>query len=190
MASAADPAGQSALRYSRGAMWFHWIIAALVALNLFLGFFHGDFGRDVRAWMMWVHKATGITILGLSIARLLWRLGHRPPPFDAVLRPWEALLARTTHWLFYVLMIAMPLSGWMLSSSAGRPTDFFGLFEIGTLPVPTGDAAGDRFEDAHELLGWAMLGLIALHVAGAVKHHLQGHRHLIGRMGPWLHRGH
>ncbi|HWH21778.1 MAG TPA: cytochrome b [Allosphingosinicella sp.] len=188
MASAADPTGQSAVRYSRVAMWLHWIIAALVAGNLFLGFFHEDFGRAARAWMMFLHKATGITVLGLSLARLLWRLGHRPPPLDAVLRPWEALLARLTHWLFYVLMIAIPLTGWMLSSSSGRETNFFGLFDIAPLPVSRSDEAHDLFEEAHALLAFAMMGLILLHVAGAIKHHLQGHRHLIGRMGPWLHR--
>lgn len=169
-------------------MWFHWGIAALIVANLFLGLYHDDFGREARTWMMFFHKATGITILALSIARLLWRLGHRPPPFDAVIRPWEALLARTTHWLFYALMIAIPLSGWMLSSSSNRPTDFFGLFEIPPLPVSRSDAAHDRLEDAHEFLGKLMIGLILLHVAGALKHHLQGHRHLIGRMGPWLYR--
>lgn len=188
MASAADPLGQSALRYSRGAMWFHWVIAALIAVNLFLGFFHGDFGRAATPWMMFFHKALGISVLFLSIARLLWRLGHRPPPFDAVLRPWEALLARATHWLFYAMMIAIPLTGWMLSSSSGRATDFFGLFDIPPLPVARDDLTHDRLEDAHELLGKLMLGLIALHVAGAAKHHLQGHRHLVGRMGPWFYR--
>lgn len=188
MASAADPLGQSALRYSRGAMWFHWIIAALVIVNLVLGLYHDDFGKAATAWIMFFHKATGILVLGLSVARLLWRLGHRPPPFDAVLRPWEALLARLTHWLFYVLMIAIPLTGWALSSSNGRATNFFGLFEIGLLPVPRTDGAHDLFEDAHELLGKLMIVLILLHVAGALKHHLQGHRHLIGRMAPWLHR--
>lgn len=167
-------------------MWFHWVIAALVILNLFLGFYHEDFGRAATSWMMFFHKATGITVLALSIARLLWRLGHRPPPFDEVLRPWEALLARVTHWLFYVLMIALPLTGWALSSSSDRPTNYFGLFEISVLPVPQTDEAHDLFEDAHELLGKLMLVLIVLHLAGAAKHHLQGHRHLIGRMGPWL----
>jgi cytochrome b561 len=178
----------SALRYSRGAMWFHWVIAALIAANLFLGFYHESFGKGATAWMMFFHKAIGITVLASSLARLLWRLGHRPPAFDSMLRPWEALLARITHWLFYVLMIALPLSGWLLSSSSNRATNFFGLFEIPPLPVSRSDSAHDLLELAHEWLAWIMLGLIALHVAGALKHHLEGHRHLIGRMGPWLYR--
>lgn len=189
MAGAADPLGQSATHYSRVAMWFHWTIAALVVLNLFLGFYHEDFGRAARLWMMFIHKAVGVTVLGLSLARLLWRLGHRPPPFDPVLLPWEALLARVTHWLFYILMIALPVTGWMLSSTSDRPIDYFGLFEIGTLPVSQSEEMHDLMEDVHEWLGKSMIAMILLHVAGALKHHLQGHRHLIGRMGPWLYRG-
>lgn len=188
MASAADPSGQSAMRYSRVAMWFHWIIAALVAANLWLGFFHEDFGRDTRASMMFFHKAIGVTILGLSLARLLWRLGHRPPPFDTVLHPWEALLARLVHWLFYVLMIALPLSGWILTSTSDRATDYFGLFQIAPLPVSRSKDTHELFEEVHELLAFVMLGLIALHVLGALKHHFEGHRHLTGRMAPWLYR--
>jgi cytochrome b561 len=176
-------------RYSTGAMWLHWVIAALIAVNLFLGFYHESFGKAATPWMMFFHKAIGITVLGLSLARLLWRLGHRPPPLDAVLRPWEALLARITHWLFYIMMIALPLTGWMLSSSSNRATNFFGLFQIAPLPVSRSDFAHDLLEQLHELGAYLMLGLIALHVAGALKHHLEGHRHLIGRMGPWLYRG-
>jgi cytochrome b561 len=169
-------------------MWFHWTIALLVVVNLLLGLYHDDFERSVRAWIMFFHKSIGISVLALSIARLLWRLGHRPPPFDAVLHRYEALLARSVHWLFYVLMIGIPLTGWMLLSSSDRATDFFGLFEIAPLPVSRSDAVHEQLEEAHELLGKLMIGLIVLHVLGAVKHHLQGHRHLIGRMAPWLHR--
>lgn len=188
MASTADPLGQSAMRYSRGAMWFHWIIAALVVLNLLLGLFHEDFSKPVRGSMMFYHKAIGLTVLGLTVARLLWRLGHRPPPFDVALRPWEIWLARITHWLFYILLLAIPLTGWMVSSGGGKPVDFFGLFNIPALPVDPSREAHHRFEEIHEIVGKLMIGLILLHIAGALKHHLQGHRHMIGRMGPWLYR--
>jgi cytochrome b561 len=188
MASAADPAGQSAMHYSRVAMWFHWIIAALIVSNWLLGKFHEDFSRDVRVWMMLLHRSTGLTILALSVGRLLWRLGHRPPPFDEVLRPWEALLARTTHWLFYALMIALPITGWMLSSSGGRPLSYFGMFDFALLPVSRAASARALFKEMHEVLAYAMLALVILHMAGALKHHFQGHRQFFGRMGPWLYR--
>ena len=190
MASAVEALSLEGERYSRAAMWLHWVIAALIIANLLLGLLHEDFARPVRASMMFYHKATGLTILGLSIARLLWRLTHRPPAFDPVLARWEVTLARAAHWLFYVLMIALPLTGWLVvSSGSGNPTSFFGLFMVPSLPVSRAEDAHELWEEAHELLAWGIIALIALHVLGAAKHHLQGHRHLIGRMGPWLYRG-
>ena len=188
MASAATPGESELLLYSRGAIWFHWIIAALVVANLLIGFFHEDFDKAARTWMMFFHKSFGLTVLALSLGRLIWRLRHRPPAFDPVLRAWERSLARATQWLFYALMIAIPLTGWLLVSSAGRATSYFGLFEIGALPVAQGDAAKDGWESVHKNLGIAMITLIALHVAGALKHHFEGHKHLIGRMAPWAYR--
>jgi cytochrome b561 len=188
MASAVDAMSMSALRYSRTAMWFHWVIAALIIANLLVGFLHDDFARPVRSAMMAFHKATGFAILALSVARLVWRLGHRPPAFDPVLQRWEVALARGAHTLFYLLMILIPITGWLVVSSADRATSFFGLFEIAPLPVSRAEDSHELWEEVHALLGIGTAALIALHVAGAVKHHLQGHRHLIGRMGPWLYR--
>jgi cytochrome b561 len=177
-------------RYSRTAIWLHWIIAALIALNLALGFFAGEFEKPVRAAMMNVHKGTGFAILALTLARIAWRLGHRPPPFDPALKAWEVSLARLIHALFYLFLIVMPVTGWLVVSTGGRPvTTVFGLFDIGPLPVARGEDAHELWEEVHEILAYAALVLIALHVAGALKHHFDGHRHLIGRMAPWAWRG-
>lgn len=177
-------------RYSRVAIWLHWIIAALIVLNLGLGFFHDDFDRPVRSAIMNVHKATGFLILALTLARLAWRLGHRPPSPDPVLKAWEVSLARLVHGLFYVFLIAMPLTGWLVVSTGGRPvTGFFGLFDIGPLPVPRTEDAHELWEEIHALLAYLGLALIALHVAGALKHHFDGHRHMMGRMAPWVRVG-
>jgi cytochrome b561 len=83
----------------------------------------------------------------------------------------------------------IPISGWLLVSGSGRVTSFFGLLDVPALPISNSHDTHELLEEAHELLGWAILVLILLHVVGAAKHHLQGHRHLIGRMGPWLYRG-
>ena len=190
-----DAAGAAALdydgaRYSRGAVWLHWIIAGLIVVNLALGFLHEDFDKPIRGVMMGWHKSIGFTVLGLTLVRIAWRLGHRPPPFDPVLKRWEAGLARLVHGLFYVLLLAIPLSGWLIVSTGMKvaPTRFFWLFDIGALPVTPGEDLHDFAAEAHELLGYAMLVLLVLHIGGAVKHHLDGHRHLIGRMAPWLYR--
>lgn len=189
MASAAAAmTGQEAARYTRVAVALHWVIAVLLIGNILLGFYHESFGKAAVGWMMFFHKAIGLTVLVLTLARLAWRITHRPPAFDPVLKRWERGLAHTIHWLFYAMLIAIPLTGWMISSSGGRVTSFWGLFDVAPLPVPRTEDAHELFEEAHELLGKLMIGLILLHVAGALKHHLEGHKHLAGRMAPWLYR--
>ena len=175
-------------RYNAPAIALHWIIAALIVANLFLGFFHESFGKAATPWLMFYHKSFGMTVLGLTLARLAWRLTHRPPAFDPVLKSWERGLARLIHALFYLALIVLPLSGWLLSSTGGRVTNFYGLFDIAPLPISRSDETHELFEEMHELLGFGMLGLLGLHVAGALKHHFDGHRHLIGRMAPFLYR--
>jgi cytochrome b561 len=176
------------VRYSRTAIWLHWIIALLLVANLLLGLYHEDFGKPAEAWLMFFHKSIGMSVLALTIVRLLWRVTHRPPAFDPAMRRWEIGMATLIHWLFYLLLIAIPLSGWLLSSTSNRVTNYFGLFEIGPLPISRDRDVHEAFEEIHEILGKVMIGLIVLHVAGALKHHFEGHRHLIGRMAPWVYR--
>jgi cytochrome b561 len=175
------------VRYGRVAIWLHWIIAALILVNLLLGFFHEDFSKPVRAAMMFWHKSIGLTVLALTVARLTWRLGHRPPAFDPVMKRWEMRLASLIHWAFYALLVAIPLAGWAASSTGGKPASWFGLFDVAPLPL-RGKDAHELFEEVHEILAKVMIGLVILHVAGALKHHFEGHRHLIGRMAPWAYR--
>ena len=189
MASAAAMAGEEAARYTRVAIFLHWLIAALLIGNIALGLTYDSFGKAATPWTMFFHKATGLSVLALTLARLAWRLTHRPPAFDAVLKAWERFLAGFIHWLFYLMLLAIPLTGWLLSSSSGRATSFFGLFEVPPLPVSRSDDTHDLLEDLHEWLGKGMIGLVLLHVAGALKHHFGGHRHLMGRIAPWLYRG-
>lgn len=184
MATLASP---DLARYSRVAVWLHWIIAFLIVANLLLGFYREEFDRPVRAVIMGWHKSIGFTVIALTLTRILWRFTHRPPPFDPAMKKWEAGLARLVHGLFYLLLLAIPLSGWLIVSTGERinPTNFYWLFKIGPLPVTPGEDLHELAEEVHEWLGYAMLVLLALHVGGAVKHHLEGHRRLIGRMSPW-----
>ena len=182
MASAAAMTGEETARYTSVAVALHWIIAALLIGNIVLGFAHESFGKAATPWMMFFHKSIGMSVIALTLARLAWRLGHRPPAHDAALKAWERGLASFIHWLFYVMLLAIPLTGWLLSSSGGRVTSFWGLF--GIPPLPISKESGDLFEDMHELLAKLTIGLVILHVAGALKHHFEGHRHFIGRMAP------
>ena len=189
MATMAAPEDWTSLRYSRVAIWLHWIIAALIVTNLLLGFYHEDFSRPVRASMMFWHKSFGLTVLALTFARLAWRLSHRPPAFDPVMKKWEMSLASLIHWLFYLLLVLIPISGWLVASTGRSPvTSWFGLTDVPPLPL-RGKEAHELMEEVHEILAKVMIGLLVLHVLGALKHHFEGHRHLIGRMAPWAYRG-
>jgi len=173
-------------RYSRVAIAFHWTIAVLVVANLIIGIGH-DYSPALRA-LMGAHKAIGITVLALTAGRVAWRLTHRPPALPAGTPAWEKGVAHATHWTLYLLMVAMPVTGWMMVSGPGpgpqRPLSWFGLFDVPLLPV--GSRASDLGHDAHGLLGWLMLALVVLHVAAALRHHLLLRDSVLVRIAPVL----
>lgn len=178
--------GATRSRYSDGAILFHWLIAVLILANLIGAFATEDWEGPARATAMGLHKATGFTILVLSLVRLGWRLAHRPPPFPATIGRLEALGARATHMLFYLLMIAIPMTGWLMISAAGerRPFHWYGVFDLPYLPVQGDKAIGGFSHDAHEWLGYALIGLLALHVLAALKHHFTDSPGFVFRMWP------
>ena len=178
--------GATRSRYSGGAIAFHWIIAVLIVANLVGAWATEDWEGPARATAMGLHKATGITVLVLSLGRLLWRLAHRPPPFPPEIGALEAAGARIVHWLFYLLMVGIPLTGWLMVSAADprRPLHWYGVFDLPYLPVGGNRAVGSFAHDAHEWLGWLFVALLVLHVAGALKHHFVDAQGFIGRMLP------
>ncbi len=177
--NARPPADQ---RYSRVAIAFHWTIAALVIVNLVIGL-GGDAVPALGA-MFPAHKAIGITVLALTAARVAWRLMHRPPPLPGHTPAWERATAHAVHWALYALLVLMPLSGWAMSSNPERRRglSWFGMFDIPYLPVSRAGAGIGH--EAHELLGWAMLALVVLHVAAALRHHLLLRDSVLLRMAP------
>ena len=185
MHRSAEP-GATRSRYSGGAILFHWVIAALIVANIAVALITDDWEGPARAAAMAFHKATGFTVLVLSVLRILWRLAHRPPPFPVEIRPIEAVAARGAHWLFYVLMIVMPVSGWLMISAAAarKPFNWYGMFDLPYLPVQGNKAVGGFAHETHEVLGYAMIALVALHVLAALKHHFFDGTRLIARMWP------
>lgn len=169
-------------RYSKGAIILHWLMAVMIIGNLAGGFLHDFVPTEggQRAAVMGLHKSFGLTIIALTLIRLGWRLANPPPPLPAYFTGGERLLSKAAHLGFYGLMLALPLSGWVAADRNDRPLAFFGL------PVPkfgVDKAMGSTANEMHELLGWAMLALLALHIIGIIKHKVMDRDNLLPRMG-------
>lgn len=182
-------------RYSTVAIALHWLIAALVIGNLAGGLLLDTFldsadpamqatGRTIIG----LHKSIGLTVIGLTLVRISWRVANPPPALPAHMTRTEVVLARTTHIGFYALMLLLPLSGWAMSSTGKtvRPILWFGLFEVP--PLPFSKSLSGFFHESHELLGWVMIAMIVVHLLAAVKHQIFDRDNLLARMIPALDR--
>lgn len=150
---------------------FHWVLAILILWLLSVGFAMVGIppGPD-KLWVYALHKSFGILILVLMIGRVLWRqLSPRPDKLPTH-KEWEDRLAKAVHLGLYVCIFLMPLSGWIMSSAGGFPAEFFGLFALPAI-VPKNETIFELTRNVHGFVAWTILALIALHVAGAFKHH-------------------
>lgn len=180
-------------RYNAVAIALHWAIAALIILMLVMGQVMEDLPDTLKFTTFVLHKSIGITILGLSVFRLIWRLMNPPPALPESMKPHEKLLAHAAHWGLYFLMLAMPLSGWAFVSALQKyPTVFFWMGEVPFLPLPEGidkKAMSDLLKEAHELFANGAIALIVLHVAAALKHQYIDKDTVLARMLPaWMAR--
>lgn len=170
-------------RYGGVAIALHWLLALAIVGAFGVGLYMSDLPLSpTRLKLYNWHKWAGVTILALSALRLLWRLGHRPPaelPGPA----WQLRAAHATHGLFYVLFFAVPLAGWAYSSAAGFPIVWFGVLPLPDFVAPD-KALAETLKGLHELLAWALAGLVLLHVAAALKHHFIDRDGLLARMLP------
>lgn len=182
----------SVRRYTLVAIVLHWAIAAAVLTNLYLGWrMNRAEGMD-KFTLFQLHKSVGITVLALTLLRLVWRLAHRPPTLPPTMTRWERTAAHSAHLVFYLLMVAMPLTGWAIVSASALniPTLLYGTIPLphlgfvhdlslaGRHGVETG--AGTT----HVLLAYLFAGLIVLHVAAALKHQFLDRDEVMFRMMP------
>jgi cytochrome b561 len=181
-------------RYSGVAIALHWIVAALMILAVALGWLPDLAGDASARPVIDLHKSVGLTVLGLAVLRLLWRLGHRPPALPVDYGRWERIGAHAAHWALYFFIFALPVSGYLHDSAfklaAQHPLELYW-----TVPVPRlaaiaqmAPAAKQAFHDrmfaVHVWLGYALYGVFALHVAGALKHQFLDRERELQRMWP------
>lgn len=169
-------------RYTRTAVLLHWLVAALLLVEVAQGWWMQEIPKQppgLRADQFNLHKSFGLLLLAIVLARLGWRLLHSPPPMIGVAR-WQLRLAKVNHAILYAAMFALPLSGYLGSVFSGYPIKWFGT------TLPSWGAANPSVKDfmstLHLAVSWVLVASTALHVAGAFKHELAGQR-VLARMG-------
>jgi cytochrome b561 len=171
------------VRYSHGAATFHWLTAALVLGQVYVGFAFGDLPKGpARMEMFTVHKTLGATILLVTLLRLAYRMMNPPPPYPVDMPKWDRALAVWSHRIVYAALIALPLTGLIAVSGKAKEgwVDLLWGMRIPALPIGDGDAFGE----IHEILVWTTIVLLVLHFGAAIYHHLLVRDAASGRMPP------
>lgn len=172
------------LRYTRTAMLLHWLIAVLI-LGLFaLGLYMADLPLSPQKLKLYsYHKWAGISVLLLALLRIVWRLTHTPPPLPASQPRWQQQAAHAGHLLLYVLIVAAPLSGWLMSSALGFPVVWFGVLPLPDL-IAKNKPLGEVLELVHRYLNYAFIAIVAGHLLAALKHQWLDRDGTLSRMLP------
>ena len=183
--------------YSAVAIALHWLIAALILINIGLAWYFTNLPKLAQFGPAGLHKSIGITVLLLTLVRIGWRFTARPPPLPDSLRPWERWAAKATHVVFYVILLGLPLSGWAMTSASSHyalhPTVLYGVLPWPQLPFShldrdTLDGLRKLFGQTHSLLALVAYFTIAVHVLAALKHQFIDRDDVMGRMLPLLRR--
>jgi cytochrome b561 len=172
-------------RYTRTAIFLHWLILALLIAQYIIGWTMPHIGRNTPVTtLISLHFSIGVLILGVIVVRLIWRAIHGEPTPEAGIPPWQMRSARVIHWLLYLLLAVVPMLGWINASYRGMPVTFFGLVEMPQL-VATHDAAWRWTGDIHILVAeYAILPLVGLHVLAALYHYFIRRNRVLQRMLP------
>lgn len=170
---AVQHSGAVGARYSGVAMALHWLVAAAVIANWRIAETAEHAGSaEARSQIMGNHFALGVLIFIAVILRFAWRKSKGVPPPQSGHADWERALAKLVHYLFYALLLVMPLAGWLAMSKYGSPISLWGIVEIPPLPVASDPEGAKAIFEQHATAGTVLLGLIAVHILGMLKHTL------------------
>ena len=173
--------------YTRTAIALHWLIALLIVGGFSLGWIMTDipgFTLMKLKYYSW-HKWIGVTIFALVALRLMWRATHRSPPLPRGMAAWQRIAANGVHALLYLLMVAIPVTGYLYSSAANIPVVYLGVVPLPTLIGPNPELK-PILREAHVLLDYTLLGVVCLHVLAVLKHQLIDRDKLLSRMLPFI----
>ena len=187
-ANAPAKSSPKATRYNGVAMAAHWLLALGLIAALALGWYMTGlpFSPSRLKLYNW-HKWLGVTLLTLSLLRLVWRITHRPPELPAAVArampQWQHWAHNGTHHAMYLLFFAVPLTGWAYSSASGFRVLWFGRIALPDF-VPVSQALADNLKLSHNVLAMGLALLVLVHVAAALKHHFVDGDGLMSRMLP------
>jgi cytochrome b561 len=175
---------QSVTTYSSLSKIVHWVIAFAVIVMLSFGFFLDDIPDASKGTAYMLHKSVGLTILFLMVFRIISiKIKGRPPLPDSV-KTWERYLSRLVQYSFYLLLLLMPLSGWILSLAAERVPSYFGLFNMPLPGIGPNKSLSEFMAESHRVIAWMIITLLFFHVAGALKHYFYDKDHVLQNMLP------
>ena len=194
MAVYSTPSGEAVARFNYVAIFFHWIIAALIFSNILIAWQFSWVRGPLRDFAFQTHKSIGITVLLLSVLRIVWRAVSTLPPFPETMRNWEMFASKIVERGFYFIMLALPLTGWALVSASDLqiPIILFGVVHwpdipvLGTLPLDLKLSVYSASIEVHHALAKLTYALIALHVLAALRHQFIKRDHILARMIPLL----
>jgi cytochrome b561 len=173
----------AAATYGGVAKTLHWLTALLLLCGFSIAFYMVDLKvSPTKLQLFSYHKWIGVSVFTLVVLRALWRARHPPPPLPPM-PAWEARAAEITHRLLYLMLLVVPISGWLMSSAKGFQTVWFGVLPLPDL-LHKDKALGAALEDVHFALNMILLTLIGLHVAAALKHYFIDHDRVLQRMLP------
>ncbi len=170
--------------YTRTAKSLHWLMALMIFGLLGLGFYMSDLPLSPQKLKLYSwHKWAGVTVFLLSLVRLAWRATHQPPLMPWQMSKLQQIAAHVGHVGLYLLMLAIPLSGWLMSSAKGFQTVWFGVLPIPDL-LPKNKELGDLLLSLHQGLNLLLVVLLLTHIAAALKHHFIDRDDVLIRMLP------
>jgi cytochrome b561 len=174
-------------RYSAVAMALHWITALIIIAFLIFGENMIDDENGGTDFTRSLHVSLGLLVLVLTLIRLFWRFANPPPALPATMKGWEMKLSKVSHAVFYLLMLALPLTGWLAASAVSVEDNIiFTLLGGIILPLAAVPELGELLPEAHILAGNVMIALLALHILAALKHQFIDKDNLLARIVPGM----
>lgn len=158
------------LSYSKWSKVFHWLIALIVIFLLSLSFFLSDVPADYKGTAYMIHKSLGLSVLALMFCRIIALYVQGKPDLPLSVSKWQRVVAHSIQYSLYLLLLAMPLTGWLMASAADKMPRYFGLFTVPPLIGPNLSLA-KWWSEAHTIIAWLLIACIFLHIGAALKHY-------------------